>query len=53
MRAYEVHITVRHVIKIIAANKADALNEAENEVWDDHIKEVIIDVEEINHTNNN
>lgn len=53
MKSYKVHITVRHAIDIIAANKANALNEAENEIWDDHIKEVIIDVEEINHTNNN
>ena len=51
MKSYQVHITVRHVIDVEAPSKAFALNEAQNTIWDDHIKEVVIDVEEINHTN--
>ena len=53
MKSYKVYITVYHVIDIDASNRADALEQAEQEIWDDHIKDVIIDVEEINHTNNN
>jgi hypothetical protein len=47
MPKYRVYITVYHAIDIEAHNRAEALNEAEQEIWDDHIKDVVIDVEEM------
>jgi fructose-1,6-bisphosphatase len=47
MPKYRVYITVYHAIDIEADNKAEALNEAEQEIWDDHIKDVVTDVEEM------
>ena len=47
MPKYRVYINVYHAIDIEAHNRAEALNEAEQEIWDDHIKDVVINVEEM------
>ena len=44
MPKFKVYVTVYHRIDV-EANNAE---EAKEEIWDDHIKDVIIDVEEIN-----
>ena len=46
MARHKVRITVYHQIDVEAHSQADALEQAEQEIWDDHIKDVIIDVEE-------
>ena len=46
MAKYKVRITVYHQIDVEADSQADALEQAEDLIWDDHIKDVIIDVEE-------
>ena len=46
MAKYSVRITVYHQIDVEADSQADALEQAEELMWDDHIKDVIIDVEE-------
>jgi len=46
MKTYNVRITVYHQFDVEADSQADALEQAEQEIWDDHIKDVIIDVEE-------
>ena len=46
MAKYNVRITVYHQIDVEADSQADALEQAEDLIWDDHIKDVIIDVEE-------
>ena len=45
-KRYTAYVTVYHKIKVEAANRADALNEIENTIWDNHIKDVVIDLEE-------
>jgi hypothetical protein len=51
MPKFKVYITVYHAIDIEAENKSKALDEAEQEIWDDHIKDVVIDVEEVEDVN--
>ena len=46
MAKYKVRITVYHQIDVESDSQADALEQAEDLIWDDHIKDVIIDVEE-------
>ena len=46
MKNFRVYITVYHAIDIEAENKSEALDQAEQEIWDDHIKDIVIDVEE-------
>lgn len=51
MAKYSVRITVYHQIDVEADSQADALEQAEQVIWDDHIKDVIIDVEEADNGN--
>ena len=46
MKNFRVYITVYHAIDVEAESKSEALNQAEQEIWDDHIKDIVIDVEE-------
>jgi hypothetical protein len=46
MAKYSVRITVYHRIDVEADSQADALEQAEGLIWDDHIKDVIINAEE-------
>jgi len=46
MAKYKVQITVCHQIDVDADSQADALEQAEDLIWDDHITDLIIDVEE-------
>ena len=49
MRKFKVYVTVYHMIDEIEANSMnEAQEKASNDyIWDDHIKDVIIDVEEM------
>ena len=49
MRKFKVYVTVYHRIDDIEANSADEAKElaSSDYIWDDHIKDVIIDVEEM------
>lgn len=48
MKSYKAYVTVHHVIEIEAENESDAHEEAINgTIWDDHIKEVTVDIEEL------
>ncbi len=48
MRKFKVYVTVYHMIDDIEANSMNEAQElAKEEIWDDHIKDVIIDVEEV------
>ena len=49
MRKFKVYVTVYHMIDDIEANSMnEAQEKASNDyIWDDHIKDVIIDVEEM------
>lgn len=47
MPEFRVYITVYHAIDVEADNKAQALEMAEQEIWDDHIKDVVTDVVEM------
>ena len=47
MPNFKVYVTVYHRIDVEASNKEEAKDKASEEIWDDHIKDVIIDVEEI------
>ena len=49
MRKFKVYVTVYHMIDDIEANSADEAKElaSSDYIWDDHIKDVIIDVEEM------
>ena len=47
MKTFKVKVTVYHSIDIEAANEDEAREEANEIIWDDHIKDVIIDVEEV------
>ena len=48
MPKFKVYVTVYHRIDDIeASNEEEAKELAKEEIWDDHIKDVIIDVEEI------
>ncbi len=46
MAKYNVRVTVYHKIDVEADSQEDALAQAEEVVWDDQIKDVIIEVEE-------
>jgi hypothetical protein len=47
MAKYKAYITVYHMIEIEADTAADARKEAtDGTIWDDHIKDVIIDIEQ-------
>ena len=46
LKNYKAKITVYHSFDIEAANEEEAREEAKEVIWDDHIKDVIIDVEE-------
>tara|TARA_R100001591_G_scaffold56923_2_gene66496 strand:- start:473 stop:631 length:159 start_codon:yes stop_codon:yes gene_type:complete len=48
MAKFKVYVTVYHRIDVDASNKEEAKELAKEEIWDDHIKDVIIDVEEVN-----
>ena len=48
MLKFKVYVTVYHRIDIEASNADEAKELAKEEIWDDHIKDVIIDVEEVN-----
>ena len=48
MPKFKVYVTVYHRIDIEASNKEEAKELAKDEIWDDHIKDVIIDVEGVN-----
>jgi len=47
MPKFKVYVTVYHRIDIEASNEEEAKELAKEEIWDDHIKDVIIDVEEM------
>ena len=47
MPKYKVYVTVYHRIDVEASNKEEAKELAKGEIWDDHIKDVIMDVEEV------
>jgi hypothetical protein len=47
MPNFKVYVTVYHRIDVEASNKEEAQELAKEEIWDDHIKDVIIDVEEV------
>jgi len=51
MPKYKVYVTVYHRIDIEASNKEEAKELVKDEIWDDHIKDVIIDVEEVDNDN--
>jgi len=46
MKTFKVKVTVYHSFDTEAANEEEAREEAKEIIWDDHIKDVIIDVEE-------
>ena len=46
MPKFKVYVTVYHRIDVEASNKEEAEELAKNEIWDDYIKDVVIDVEE-------
>jgi hypothetical protein len=47
-KKFNVYITVYHCIRNIEARDKDHAKElSKEEIWDDHIKDAIIDVEEI------
>ena len=48
MPKFKVYVTVYHRIDIEASNKEEAKELAKDEIWDDHIKDVIIYVEGVN-----
>jgi len=45
MPNFKVYVTVYHRIDVEASNKEEAKELAKEEIWDDHIKDVIMDVE--------
>jgi hypothetical protein len=48
MAKFKVYVTVYHRIDDIeASNEEEAKELAKEEIWDDHIKDVVIDVEEM------
>ena len=48
MPKFKVYVTVYHRINDIEASSEEEAKElAKEEIWDDHIKDVIIDVEEM------
>ncbi len=47
MPNFKVYVTVYHRIDVEASNKEEAKEMAKVEIWDDHIKDVIMDVEEL------
>tara|TARA_B100000161_G_scaffold250439_1_gene208679 strand:+ start:343 stop:531 length:189 start_codon:yes stop_codon:yes gene_type:complete len=47
MPKFKVYVTVYHRIDVEASNEEEAEELAENEIWDDYIKDVIIDVERV------
>ena len=46
MRKYKVLVTVYHSFTVEAETPEEAREEANNVIWDDHIKDCIIDIEE-------
>jgi hypothetical protein len=46
MTKFKVYVTVYHRIDVEANSAEEAKELAKDEIWDDHIKEVILDVEE-------
>ena len=47
MPKFKVYVTVYHRIDVEANSAEEAKELAKEEIWDDHIKDVIIDVEDI------
>ena len=47
MPEFKVYVTVYHRIDVEANSAEEAKELAKEEIWDDHIKDVIIDVEDI------
>ena len=45
-KTYTVYVTVYHKFEVEADNPEAAKDEATEVIWDDHIKDVVIDVEE-------
>ena len=45
MPKFKVYVTVYHRIDVEANSAEEAKELAKEEIWDDHIKDVIIDVE--------
>ena len=45
MPKFKVYVTVYHRMDVDAPNEEEAKELAKEEIWDDHIKDVIIDVE--------
>ena len=45
MQKFKVYVTVYHRIDVEANSAEEAKELAKQEIWDDHIKDVIIDVE--------
>ena len=48
MPEFKVYVTVYHRIDVEANSAEEAKELAKEEIWDDHIKDVIIDVKEVN-----
>ena len=51
MPDFKVYVTVYHRIDVEANSAEEAKELAKEEIWDDHIKDVIIDVEEVDNDN--
>ncbi len=47
MPNFKVYVTVYHRIDVEANSAEEAKELAKEEIWDDHIKDVIMDVEEV------
>ena len=48
MPKFKVYVTVYHRIDVEANSAEEAKELVQEEIWDDHIKDVIIDVEGVN-----
>ncbi len=53
MPKFKVYVIVYHLIDDVEANSAEEAKElaSTDYIWDDHIKDVIIDVEEVDNDN--
>lgn len=47
MRKYKVKVTLYHGFEVEAETEEDAREEANHVQWDDHLKDAIIDIEEV------
>lgn len=46
MSKYKVKVTVYHSFEVEAETEEDAREEANHVMWDDHVKDCVIDIEE-------